>query len=298
MKVVYSPNYYVDIGSHVFPMQKYGLTIELLLKNGIILKEDIIEPQPMTDGGLLLVHTGEYLNKLYRGTLSHREQAILELPYSSKVFKTFRCACSGTAMAAKLALKDGCGINVGGGFHHAYPDHGEGFCLLNDIAVGIRVLQHENMIKKALVLDCDLHQGNGTAFIFKGDPSCYTYSIHQENIYPLRKEKSNRDVNLRPGTSEGEYLEILEEDVLRIMNNVKPELIVYVAGADPYCDDQLGGLKLTMRGFTRRDEIVFEPAKKNKVPIVLVLAGGYAHKLEDTVQIHYNAIKKAMELFR
>ncbi|MDI6751922.1 MAG: histone deacetylase [bacterium] len=298
MKVVYSPNYYADIGSHVFPMEKYGLIIEKLLNNGIILKEDIIEAPPIADGGLLLVHTGEYINKLWRGTLTHREQAILEIPYSLKLFKTFRCACSGTAIAAKISLKDGCGINVGGGFHHAYPDHGEGFCLLNDIAVGVRVLQHENLIKKALVIDCDLHQGNGTAFIFKNDPSVYTYSIHQENIYPLRKEKSNRDVNLRPGTSEGEYLAILEEDVLRMMNVVEPELIVYVAGADPYCNDQLGGLKVTIRGFIRRDEILFENAKKKGVPIVLVLAGGYAKEISDTVQIHYNAIKKAMELFR
>jgi len=279
-------------------MEKYGLIIEKLLKNGIILKEDIIEAQPIANEGLFLVHTREFIDKLKRNALSHREQTILEIPYSLELFKTFKYFCGGTTLAGRRALEDGCGINVGGGFHHAYPDHGEGFCLLNDIAVGIRVLQHENRIKKALVIDCDLHQGNGTAFIFKDDPSVYTYSIHQENVYPLRKEKSNWDVNLRIGTSEEEYFAILEEDVLCMIDAVKPGLIVYVAGADPYCEDKLGGLKLTMKGLIRRDEMIFEPAKKNKVPVVLVLAGGYAHKLEDTVQIHYNAIKKAMELFR
>jgi len=302
MKVVYSPNYYADIGVHVFPMEKYRLIVEKLLKNGLILKENIIEPEQADLPSLLLVHTQEYIEKLKRGLLSQQEEAILELPYSRELYKAFRYACGGSILAGRIALDEGIGVNIGGGFHHAFPDHGEGFCMLNDIAVCIAVLKNEGLLKRALVFDCDLHQGNGTAAIFKRDTSVFTYSIHQERLYPLIKQKSSLDVNLPNLTGDEEYLSIIENDldwiIKNVKDNIKPDILIYVAGADPYEGDQLGSLKLTIDGLERRDEIVLEICKKHKIPVVVVLGGGYAHKLEDTVLIHYNTIKKAIELFR
>lgn len=297
MKIIYSPKYYVDIGSHVFPMEKYRLVVERLLDNGLILKKDIIQPSLPREEELLLVHTSFYLDKLKRGGLSYQEIQTLELPYSKELFDAFRYSCSGTTLAGRYSLKDGIGINVGGGFHHAFPDHGEGFCMLNDIAVCIKVLQQERLIKKALVFDCDLHQGNGTANIFKHSNSVFTYSIHQENIYPIIKERSSHDVNLPLNVSDDEYLRNIEHDFVKILEGFVPDFIIYVAGADPYEKDQLGALRLTMEGLERRDEIVFENAKKRRIPITVVLAGGYAYKLEDTVSIHYNTIKKAIDVF-
>lgn len=297
MKIVYSPKYYANIGNHVFPMEKYRLIIEKLLDNGIILKRDIVQVSLPIDEDLLLVHSPLYLDKLKRGRMSHNEIQILELPYSRELFDAFRYSCSGTTQAGRYSLKDGIGINVGGGFHHAFPDHGEGFCMLNDIAVCISVLLKEKAIKKALVFDCDLHQGNGTAYIFRNNSNVFTYSIHQENIYPIIKQKSSYDVNLPINTKDDEYLERISKDFVKIIESFLPDFIIYVAGADPYEKDQLGGLKITMEGLERRDEIIFENAEKRKIPITVVLAGGYAYKIEDTVQIHYNTIKKAIDIF-
>ncbi|MEW6681076.1 MAG: histone deacetylase, partial [bacterium] len=290
MKVVYSPNYYADIGSHIFPMEKYRLIVEKLLKNGLVLKADIIEPEQAELPSLLLVHTQEYIEKLKTGRLSQQEEAILELPYSKELYKAFRLFCGGSILAGRQALENGIGINIGGGFHHAFPDHGEGFCMLNDIAVCVAVLKKERKIKKPLIFDCDLHQGNGTAAIFKNDRSVFTYSIHQEKLYPLIKERSTIDVNLPNSIGDTEYLSLIESDLEWIITNFKPDFIVYVAGADPYENDQLGSLGLTIDGLIRRDEIVLEPSKDYKIPIIIVLAGGYAYKLEDTIQIHYNTI--------
>ncbi|MEW6482097.1 MAG: histone deacetylase [bacterium] len=298
MKIVYSPHYYANIGSHVFPMEKYRLVVEKLIENGIILKRDIVPPPPADIETLLLVHSPSYIDKLKRGALSHQEESILELPYSRELFSAFQYACAGTLLAGRHALEQRIGINIGGGFHHAFPDHGEGFCMLNDIAVCIKALKEEKKIKQALVFDCDLHQGNGTAAIFAKERwSIFTYSIHQDKIYPLIKQRSSLDVALPNGTSDEEYLSIISSDLPQIIERFCPDFIIYVAGADPYYDDQLGALKLTMDGLIKRDEIVLENAKKRNIPIVIVLAGGYAHKLEDTVLIHYNTIKKAIEIF-
>ncbi|HAW49891.1 TPA: histone deacetylase [bacterium] len=298
MKIVYSPNYYADIGHHVFPMQKYKLVLEKLIENGLILKSCIVEPESIDLSSLLLVHTQKYIDKLKMENLSYEEELILELPYSKELFKAFKYACGGTTLAGRHALEQAVGINVGGGFHHAFSDHGEGFCMLNDIAVCVMVLKKERKIKRSLIFDCDLHQGNGTASIFTKDNDVFTYSIHQEKVYPLFKEKSTLDVNLSNGTSDDEYLSIIDSDILWIIDEFKPDFIVYVAGADPYKDDQLGALELTMNGLMKRDEIVFETAKRFSIPIVVVLGGGYAYKIDDTIQIHYNTIKKALEIFR
>lgn len=288
-RIVYTDAYLVDIGMHVFPTEKYKLVHELLIKGGLK-KEDFIEPNPAKDEDILLVHTKSYLNKLKNGTLSIEDQMRLELPYSKKLVYASLLCCSGSIMASKFALEDKVGIHLGGGFHHAFPDHGEGFCVFNDIAIAIRRLKKDRRIKKAMVIDCDLHHGNGTAFIFQGDKEVFTFSIHQENNYPFPKPPSNLDIGLEDGAGDKRYLEELYRAIPKIIEAIKPDLIIYVAGADPYKEDQIGNLGLSIDGLKERDEFVFEECNKFKIPVSVVLAGGYAINKEDTARIHYNTV--------
>lgn len=289
-KIVYSKNYYVDIGQHVFPTIKYRLIHKKLIEEDGFKETDFIEPNPATDADILLVHTREYLDKLKDGTLTQSEIMTLELPYSEELVRASYLCAGGTIEAARVALREGVGIHVGGGFHHAFHDHGEGFCVLNDIGIGIRKMQELEKINKAFVIDCDLHQGNGTAAIFKDDDSVFTFSMHQESNYPFFKPKSSMDLGLRDRIKDDEYLGHLRKNVPEIISRFKPELIVYVAGADPYKEDILGNLSLSIDGLKKRDRIVFEYAKNYGIPIVSVLAGGYAMDYNDTVKIHYNTV--------
>ncbi|MDI6704286.1 MAG: histone deacetylase [bacterium] len=277
-------------------MIKYRMIYEQLLKEGVVNREDFLEPSEALDSEVLLVHDPQWVEKLKRGSLSNLEILTLEIPYSEELVKeTWLCA-GGTILTCKHALNDGICIHLGGGFHHAFPDHGEGFCLLNDIAIGIRKLCLDGDIERAMIIDCDLHQGNGTAYIFARDENVFTFSIHQENNYPAVKERSDLDIGLEDGTTDEEYLTLLSAHIPRIVESFRPELILYVAGADVYEDDQLGGLNLTMEGLKKRDELVIGEALQNKIPIACVLAGGYARKVEDTVNIHVNLVKVAKDL--
>ncbi len=296
MKIIYSPEYNIDLGGHVFPTVKYdGVYQRLTAEKDNRLA--FIEPVLPDDELLALAHTADYIHKLKTASLSPQELCTLELPYSSELVNASWLCADGTIKACRNALAEGCAVHLGGGFHHAFAGHGEGFCVLNDIAIGIRVMQQEEKIEKALVIDCDLHQGNGTAAIFKDDRSVYTFSIHQENNYPIPKQKSTMDIGLADGTGDEEYLLYLRTHLPKIIEEFQPQLMVYVAGADPYEKDQLGGLRLTMAGLEQRDQIVFSNAKKYKVPVAAVLAGGYAVNVEDTITIHYNLVKKALEIF-
>lgn len=292
-RLIYSDKYEVDIGAHVFPTKKYQLLYQRLIKEGTFKKRDFIYPARATDEEILLAHTKDYLRKLKTGALSLEDIFRLELPFSKELVEASLICAKGTILACEYALKDGICVHIGGGFHHAFSGHGEGFCVFNDIAVGIRNVQKNNKIKKVAVIDCDLHQGNGTADIFTQEKSVFTFSMHQENNYPGIKPPSDIDVGLSDGCGDKEYLEYLERNTGKITADFKPELIVYVAGADPYEKDQLGGLAITMEGLKQRDEIVFSHARKHKIPVVAVLAGGYAVNTEDTVQIHYNMIMEA-----
>lgn len=287
MKIIYSPKYNVNIGTHVFPTIKYNLVYRRLIPE---YKDFIIEPIPANDEDVGLVHTKEYIHKLKTGTLTSQEIYTLELPYSKELISASWLCAGGTIMACKIALEEGCAVHLGGGFHHAFPDHGEGFCVLNDIAIGIKAVR-----KKTLVIDCDLHQGNGTAYIFRDNKSVFTFSIHQENNYPMPKPPSTLDIGLNDGVRDSKYMMHLRTNIPSIIEKFKPGLIVYVAGADVYEFDQLGGLKLTINGLQERDMFIFELAKKNNIPIAVVLAGGYAINIEDTVQIHYNTVKEALK---
>ena len=294
-KLIYDDRYDLNLGAHVFPSQKYRLVKEALLQEGIAEENDVFSPKKATDEDVLRVHSREYVHKLKTGSLSYLEIMRMEVPYSRELIEACWLAAGGSIEAGKRALTDGCAFNIGGGFHHAYPDHGEGFCVIHDVAVAIRRLQFEHTIETAMVVDTDVHQGNGTAAIFGGDGTVFTLSIHQENNYPYPKPPSNIDVDLPDGVGDEDYLAMLEKNLMRAFEEFRPELIFYVAGADPYREDQLGGLALTTEGLRQRDAMVFEHARRHSVPVAVTLAGGYARKVADTVQIHVNTVLAARD---
>jgi acetoin utilization deacetylase AcuC-like enzyme len=294
-RLVYHEHYDLHFGDHVFPSKKFKWLHDRLLRTGFAVEEDFVAPSPATDADLLLAHDRAWIDKLANGTLSYQEALQLEVPYSRYLVEGFWLAAGGSILAARLAVRDGIGYNVGGGFHHAYPDHGEGFCALNDIAVAVRRVQRDRLIERAMVVDCDVHQGNGTAAIFAGDASVFTLSIHQFNNYPAQKPPSSLDIDLADGVTDDEYLNRLSDGYRPALRSFRPELIVYVAGADPYCDDQLGGLSLSLDGLRERDRLVIGSALEAGVPVAIVLAGGYAQNVEETVIIHANTAEVAKE---
>jgi acetoin utilization deacetylase AcuC-like enzyme len=295
-KVVYHPNYDLNLGLHVFPSQKFRLIQLMLLRDEIAGPEDFVLPEEATDADLLRVHTAEWVNKLRNGTLTPSEIMKLEVPYSPELAKAVWLAAGGSILAGQLALRDGFGCNLGGGFHHAFANHGEGFCAIHDVAAAIRRLQVDGAIRKAMVVDTDVHHGNGTAHIFSDDASVFTISIHQLNNYPAHKPPSNVDLNLADRVEDDEYLETLLPVVAESLEKFRPDIVFYVGGADPYCEDQLGGLMLTKKGLKERDKRVFAEARKRGVPVATTLAGGYARRVEDTVLIHANTIVAAKEV--
>ena len=323
-KLIYSDAYYLPIGEHVFPAEKYRRIRDRLLVGGNAEPSDFLEPQPAADNDILLVHSPEYVQKLKTGTLSQREQMELEIPYSQDLVRAFWLAAGGSMLAARQALIDRVSINIGGGFHHAFPDHGEGFCMIHDVAVAIRRLQRDGKIRTAMTVDCDVHQGNGTAAIFAtkrapGDPlpsasgspvatpgarrkntnagDVFTISLHQHNNYPMWKPPSSIDVDLPDGIGDDDYLAWLDNALSSGLRQSDPDLLCYIAGADPYKEDQLGGLCLTIDGLKKRDELVFRIAQARNIPVMVTFAGGYARSVEDTVTIHCNTVIAAKEVF-
>jgi acetoin utilization deacetylase AcuC-like enzyme len=295
-KLIYHARYDLNLGAHVFPSQKFRLIAEQLQRDGFAAPADFLEPRPAADADILRVHTSEWVSKLRTGSLSASEVMKLEVPYSPELVQAVWLATGGTILAALNALADGFGCNLGGGFHHAYPDHGEGFCAIHDVAVGIRRMQADGRIHKAIVVDTDVHHGNGTAAIFAKDPSVFTLSIHQYNNYPAHKPASTVDINLDDGVEDEEYLEALCPAVNKALDEFDPDMLFYVGGADPYCEDQLGGLRLSRQGLRERDRSVFGAARRRGIPVVTTLAGGYARELQDTVRIHCNTIVAAREI--
>jgi len=295
-KVIYHPRYDLNLGPHVFPSQKFRLIYELLLRDNLAATEDVAEPPAASDDDLLRVHTREWVGKLKNGTLSASEVMKLEVPYSPELVEALWLAAGGSILAGQLALRDGFACNLSGGFHHAHANHGEGFCAIHDVAVAIRRLQSDGAIKKAVVVDTDVHHGNGTAHIFREDASVFTLSIHQENNYPAYKPPSDLDLPLDDGVEDEEYLAALLPAVARVLDDFCPEILFYVGGADPYVEDQLGGLRLSKSGLKARDQGVFFAARSRGIPVATTLAGGYALRVEDTVRIHANTIVAANEV--
>jgi acetoin utilization deacetylase AcuC-like enzyme len=328
-KLVYSDAYYLPIGDHVFPAEKYRRIRDRLITDKVAEPADFLEPEPASDQDILLVHKPEYVQKLRTGTLSPREEMEMEIPYSRDLVESFWLAAGGSILAARQALVDKICISIGGGFHHAFPDHGEGFCMIHDVAVAIRRMQHDDKIRTAMTLDCDVHQGNGTAAIFAGTrtasallPSSsvstvqppasapgrskmrganagdvFTISLHQHNNYPLWKPPSSIDVDLPDGCGDADYLAWLDNALSSGLRQFEPDLLCYVAGADPYREDQLGGLDLSIEGLKKRDELVFRVARARDLPVMVTYAGGYAQNVEDTVTIHSNTVVAAKEVF-
>lgn len=297
-RYIHSPHYRVDIGPHVFPTRKYDLLRRRLLAEDGARDKDFVEPEPAAEEDILAVHTPEYYEKCRDDRLSVQELWQLELPWSPELFDASRRCVQGSILAARMALSSGVGMHLGGGFHHAFSDHGEGFCVFNDPACAVRRAQADGSVQRAIVIDCDLHQGNGTAAIFAGDDSVATFSIHQEHLYPMVKPPSDVDVGLEAGTGDDRYLELLERHLLPLVDDRDPELAVFVAGADPYEHDQLGSLALTIDGLRRRDELVVEVCERRDLPLVVVLAGGYAHDTDDTIAIHLQTLRAARALWR
>jgi acetoin utilization deacetylase AcuC-like enzyme len=295
-KVIYHPRYDLNLGAHVFPSQKFRLIAEKLHSSSIADDTDFLRPEPASDADLLRVHTSSWVHKLKTGALSASEIMKLEVPYSPELAEAVWLAAGGTILAAQSALHDGFGSNLSGGFHHAYANHGEGFCAIHDVAVAVRRLQADGAIKKAMIVDTDVHHGNGTAAIFSADPSVFTISIHQWNNYPAHKPPSDVDLNMPDGVGDREYLAALLPAVQQHLDEFHPDMLFYVGGADPYTEDQLGGLSLTMEGLKRRDREVFEAARSRGIPVTTALAGGYARRVEDTVAIHVNTIIAAREV--
>ncbi len=295
LPAIYSPAYVVDIGAHVFPTLKYAEVARRLVAEGVIAEADVEEPEQASDADVLLVHTRDYVDKLRRGTLSEREIMLLEIPWTPAMARSAFLSVGGTTLTARRARERGLAAHVGGGFHHAFPDHGEGFCVFHDVAIAARRLLADGAIARALVVDCDVHHGNGTAAIFRDDPRVVTFSIHQENNYPFVKPPSDVDVGLDDGADGEDYLAALRAHVPRLLEQGKPDVVFYVAGADPYREDQLGGLALTLDDLEARDRFVIGAARDQGAALVITLAGGYARRLADTVEIHVRTIRVAAE---
>jgi acetoin utilization deacetylase AcuC-like enzyme len=295
-KLLFHPAFTVDLGPHVFPAQKYRLARERLLATGIASEEDFVRPRPATDEDVLRVHTAEYVAKIKTGRLSEREARTLEVPWSTGLVEATWLAAGAAVEAARLARRDGCAIVLGGGFHHAFPDHGEGFCLIHDVAVAVAALRAAGEVRRVAVVDLDVHHANGTGAILGADPDAFTVSLHQENNYPALKPRNHVDVGLADGTGDAAYLEALE-DPLREVAAFGPDLLMYLAGADPFEGDRLGGLGLTFEGLEERDRRVFASARAAGVPVAVTLAGGYALRPQDTVTIHTNTVRAAATVF-
>jgi len=296
-RIYYSPYYYADIGEgHVFPIRKFELVRDKLLEEMTLDPEEILEPEPAAVEDLHLVHTEDYIYRLQNGELTAKEVRKLGLPWSRSLVRRSLHAISGTINAALHCLTSGIASNLAGGTHHAYPDRGEGFCVLNDVAVAIRVLQRDGLAGRFLIVDLDVHQGDGTAFIFRDSPDVFTFSMHGAKNYPLFKQTSSLDIELPDKTGDDEYLATLDQALERVRIH-DPDVIFYLAGADPYEKDKLGRLGVSIDGLRRRDEMVLRYAKEMGVPIVTTMSGGYAADIDDTVEIHCNTIRAVKTVF-
>ncbi len=295
MKVCYSDRYMVPLPApHPFPMPKYRMARDRLLAEGAITHWHLVEPPLASDEDILLVHTPDYWFRCASGQLTSSEVRRIGFPWSKGLVRRSRAAVQGTIIAARNALRDGVASNLAGGTHHAYPDHGEGYCVLNDIAIATRVLQRDGLARRVAVIDCDVHQGNGTAAIFRDDPSVFTFSIHGEKNFPARKERSTLDLNLASGAGDEEYLRLLEAHVPQILDGFCPDFVFYQAGVDPYERDRLGKLKLTLEGLKQRDEFVIASCRQRGLPVVTTMGGGYAKEIAHTVEAHCNTVRVAL----
>jgi acetoin utilization deacetylase AcuC-like enzyme len=297
MRCAYHPDYFLALPpSHPFPMAKYPLLLERLLQEGLVAPADLIEPVEAAVDDLRLVHTGDYLDSLATGTLDAAAARKIGVPWSARLWRRSRLAVQGTLEAARAALDDGLAANLAGGTHHAFADHGEGFCVLNDVAVAIRVLKRDRRLRRALIVDLDVHQGNGTAAIFAGDADVFTFSMHGERNYPLQKMRSTLDVGLADGLGDDAYLDLLRRHLDGVLAGFAPELAFYLAGVDPVRGDRYGRLALTEHGLARRERQVLETCRARGLPVTVTIAGGYASSPQRTAELHAFVFREARRI--
>jgi acetoin utilization deacetylase AcuC-like enzyme len=298
VKVAFSPIYRYELPKgHRFPMEKYDLLPEQLVYEGTLSESDFFEPLALTEEEILITHSKEYLQKLNAGNLTKLEQRKIGFPVRPDLVQRGKHIANGTYHCALHALNNGVSLNIAGGTHHAYADRGEGFCVFNDFAIASNLLLSRNLVKKILIVDLDVHQGNGNAHIFKGRDNVFTLSMHGEKNYPLKKERSDLDIGLPDGITDEPYLTLLRNHLPKVIDMVEPDFIFYQAGVDIIETDKLGRLKVTKDGCIKRDRFVFESAKKNGIPVAVSMGGGYSHRVSDIVDAHANTFRIAVELF-
>jgi len=297
MFVVYHPGYTVDLGpNHRFPMQKYAMVYARLRAEGTLARAQLVPAAPAALADVLLVHTRDYVERFLAGAMSPQEMRLLGFPWSAPLARRARLATQGTITASRLAWQHGLAANLAGGSHHAFADHGEGFSVFNDMAIAIRVLQRDHGLQRAAIIDCDVHQGNGTATIFAGDPAVFTCSLHGAKNYPFHKAKSSLDIELPDGTEDAAYLAALQHALPSVLARFQPQMIWYLAGVDPYMGDKLGRMALTLAGLRQRDAYVLETCYQAGVPVVTTMGGGYAREIDDIVEAHCNTVRLACQL--
>lgn len=296
MQVYYADHFVLPLPvGHRFPMSKYARLRERILIEGILPPENLHIPEAATDEQILLAHSHTYLENAKRGTLTEREIRRIGFPWSPEMIERSRRSSGATIAAARTAIKEGIAANLAGGTHHAGYNHGEGYCVFNDTVIAARVMQHEKFAKQIIIIDCDVHQGNGTAEITHGDSTIYTFSIHGERNFPFRKFQSDMDIGLPDNTTDNEYLAMLEIGLQRALYLAKPDLAFYIAGADPFMDDRLGKLSLTKEGLAARDRLVLAMCLSEHIPVAICMGGGYAPNIDDIVDIHLQTIQIATQ---
>jgi acetoin utilization deacetylase AcuC-like enzyme len=299
MKAFYSDEFVLPLPeNHRFPMQKYSMFRAQLLASGTLTPGDLAVPHAARDTELLLAHTREYLHKVKSGGLSRQEIRRIGFPWSLQLVERSRRSVGGTIEACRIALDDGLGFNLSGGTHHAFPDFGAGYCVFNDVAVAACLMRKENRACQIAIVDCDVHQGDGTAAILATRADIFTFSIHGAGNFPFHKQQSDLDIELPDGTQDGDYLAALKHGLTEVFRRTRPGLILYVSGADPYAGDRLGRLRLSKEGLQARDQLVFEFCKKHHAPVSVVMAGGYARNTQDIVDIHTLTIQAGVNIMK
>ena len=295
MKIYTSDHFVLPLPEgHRFPMQKYALLRQRVAEAHLIPAQDFRVPPAASDEQILRAHNPNYLQRVVQGALSEKEIRRLGFPWSPELVERSRRSVGGTIQACRTALEEGLTANLAGGTHHAYPDHGEGFCVFNDAAIAARALQAEGRLRRVVILDCDVHQGNGTAAIFAGDDSVFTFSIHGAKNFPFHKETSDLDLALPDESGDEDFLEALELGAKQAIARSHADLAIYIAGADPFSGDRLGRLALSKAGLAQRDQLVFDLCQQAGLPVAVVMGGGYARQIEDTVDIHFETIRRAV----
>ena len=296
MKIFYTDTFPIPLpDKHSFPRSKYGLLRKRIMESDVAPRVDLQIPRPATDEEILRAHDPVYIHRLQNGELSDKEVRRVGLPWSAEIVRRARYSSGGTIEACRAALRDGIAVNLGGGTHHAFSDHGQGYCWLNDGVIAARAIQAEGLVRNILIVDCDVHQGNGTAAIAENDPTIFTFSIHGKNNFPFQKTKSDLDIALEDCAGDAVYLEALAKGLREAMDAAGADLVIYLAGADPYEDDRFSRIALTKKGLAERDRFVFQKCREAGLPVVVTMAGGYARNVEDTVDIHFQTVLTALE---